>query len=613
MQKPNLRILIIDDNPEIHKDIIKILHPKKNTDSKLLLLKKELFGEDKNEIVHSEFEIDSASRGEIGIKMVEDAKNKQRPYAMAFVDVRMPPGLDGIETIQKIWTIDKDIQIVICTAYSDYSWERMVEKLGEHENLLVLKKPFDSLAVRQLSSALTTKWRLQHEMQTETHYLKEKMESDAKKIQFQLTHDPLTKLPNRNFLLDYMNDLIVRSEREMGRFTLMYIDIDRFKLINESFSRLGGDELLIKLADRIKKNLRSDDFLARMDTDKFVLIANRFDTKEAVKKLAYKILEGFEIPINVQNHDIIVSLSIGVSIFPYDGKTYDELLLNADRAVIRAKKFGGNQIQFYTVELNQKSFNQLATEVNLRRAVKNNEFFLVYQPQYNLTNNKIFATEALIRWNHPEKGLIMPIDFIPLAEEIGLFVTLGEWVIREACEQAIKWKNLGYPLIMAVNVTMHQFSQPNIVEMISAILNETKLAPEFLELELTENILISNIEAINNIRQLKELGINIAIDDFGTGYSSLNYLRKIPIDKLKIDQSFVKNIGLTNDEVIIQAVITIAKGLNIKVVAEGVETETQLKFLRDNGCHYVQGFYFSKAVNPDVIVRLLKEEKKDNT
>ena len=607
-----LRILIIDDNPEIQRDFKKILTFEKKVKGELDNLDEALFGESEKPVIALPiFHIDTASQGEEGVKLITESVAVKKPYALAFVDIRMPPGIDGIETIKRILEIDNNIQIVICTAYSDYSWEKIIEELGQRENLLILKKPFDHVAVRQIAMALTKKWQLMQATFLNTKILEEKVEERTESLNFQTLHDSLTKLPNRKFLFDFVNDAIKRSKYGMSKLALMFIDLDRFKLINDSFSHAAGDDLLVQVATRIQQNLRGNDFLARLGGDEFVLVMVDFDHPEIAKKIAAKMLGILREPFILQEHKVIISSSIGITVFPYDAKTADELMKCADLAMYRAKELGGDQFQVYSSDLQQENLKHLELETDLHAAIKNKEFFLCYQPQVDLTKNKMLSVEALIRWKHPKHGVLTPIDFIPLAEDIGIFATLGYWVIREACEQNVRWQKMGFsPIRIAVNITTHQFKQPDLVEKIKAILIDTGVKPEYLELEITENVITTHAEAMNKIAGLKALGVTIAIDDFGTGYSSLSYLSDIKLDKLKIDQSFIKNINVkASDEIIIQAIITMANSLHLEVVAEGIETKKQLDFLQANSCTEGQGFYFSKPLVAAELEKFLKKSK----
>ena len=735
----SLHILIIDDNPEIHKDFIKILTRDLSVaSSDLDEFENEIFGKKQSERNQLPlFEIDTASQGQEGVAYVQKALKDNNPYALAFVDIRMPPGWDGIETIKHIWLLDPDIQVVICTAYSDYSWEKTVSELGDNENLLILKKPFDSVAVRQLACALTKKWQMLQDARNYTSKLKQAvtdrtaslqeslslvkatLESSSdgvlvvnnlgkiidynqkfismwqiprntldsrderllreymakqlihgetffsqlnelytdldaikievikfndgrvfeyytqpqkidkktvgrvfdfrditqrvkleKNLEYQAMHDSLTGLPNRVMLLDRIKQIIIKSENDHTvSFAVLFIDLDRFKVINDSLTHAIGDEVLKRMSKRLQLVIREEDMLARLGGDEFVLIVSNPTMNEALITSLGNIQSLFNDPFTIDNRDIVVTASIGIAIYPKDGKTADILLRNADVAMYRAKEQRGNNFQFYTEALSEQSLAKLDQDLQMRAALTNNEFFLCYQPQFDLKGGKIVAVEALLRWQHPQKGVLLPLDFLRLAEETGLIIQIGEWVLRKACAQNKAWQNAGLPPIrMAVNITAQQFTHQDIVSLVREILQETKLDPVYLELELTENVIVSNPEIIKVLTELKKIGLTIAIDDFGTGYSGLSYLKKIPLDRLKIDGSFVQQIqSAQDDEVIIRAVITMAKNLNLQVLAEGVETQNQLNFLKTHDCEDVQGLYFSKPLITEELESLLKE------
>jgi diguanylate cyclase (GGDEF)-like protein len=735
----NLRIIIIDDNPEIHKDFIKILSTKVSGRGKLDSLEKELFGSEGDATSKLPyFEIDTASQGQEGVERIAAALKEGRPYALAFVDIRMPPGWDGIVTIKHIWELDPDIQIVICSAYSDYSWEETVEQLGQRENLLILKKPFDNVAVRQLSCALTKKWQLLQESREYTSSLEERvkertsllqqslsvargtLESSAdgimaidennkiidynnkfieiwnisslmletkdatvvlehianqledsdnffkliqelsnkldivkidklktnndrifehysqpyllhdkfagriwsfrditirakleEKLEYQATHDALTGLANRTLLVDRISRAIATAKRNNAQFGLLFFDLDRFKLINDSLGHMAGDQLLQDTTHRIQASIREEDTFARLGGDEFVIVITTMKDKRDLGRIADKILTTFNEPFRISDRNINVSASFGISIYPTEGKDPDELLRYADIAMYRAKGKGGKQFQFYNAELSRQSMELLEIETDLRKAVAENEFFIWYQPEQNMASQAIFSVEALLRWQHPTKGVLLPIDFIPLAEETGLIIPLGEWVLRTACKQTKHWHDRGHKVCVAVNIANKQFKKDYLPQLVKSILAETKLPPEFLELELTETVIINNADSVETISALKDIGIIIALDDFGSGYSSLNYLSKIRVDRLKIDQSFVKNIDINRgDEVIIQAIISMAKDLNLEVLAEGVETKRQLEFLKSKHCAEIQGFYLSHPLSAVDLEKFLEARLK---
>ncbi|TAK75378.1 MAG: EAL domain-containing protein, partial [Gammaproteobacteria bacterium] len=457
--------------------------------------------------------------------------------------------------------------------------------------------------------ALTKKWQLAHEAKQYTTSLEKRVHERTEELKYQANHDLLTGLPNRVLLLESIRETIEYSNKNNKLFGILFFDLDRFKLINDSLSHEAGDEVLRIISKRLQAVLREEDLLARLGGDEFVVLIKDVKDKDIFISLASNLLSIFEKPIKIQNHEIKLTSSVGISIYPKDGKNVDILLRNADTAMYRAKELGANQFQFYTEELNARNIERLEKEAELRRALANEEFFLCYQPQYDLKTETLVSVEALIRWQHPTKGVVSPIDFVPLAEDTGLIVPIGEWVLRTACRQVKAWQDMGLmPIRVAVNVTTKQFKLYNLVQIVRTILEETQLESKYLELELTENIIINNADIVKTIYDLKEMGIQIVLDDFGTGYSSLNYLRELPIDRLKIDQSYVQNIESNRgDDVIIQAIIAMAQSLNLEVLAEGVESESQLEFLKKSKCGEVQGFYFSKPIPAKTCERLLRE------
>lgn len=434
------------------------------------------------------------------------------------------------------------------------------------------------------------------------------------KLQFQATHDTLTSLPNRTLLNDRLQQNIAHGQRHKTQFAVLFFDLDHFKLINDTLTHAYGDELLCAIADRMQASIRASDTLARIGGDEFVIVLTDMPDKDTIANVATKLLSTIASPYSVSGREIAITTSMGVSIFPKDGSKPETLISNADTAMYYAKKYGANQFKFYHEKMNEDNIKFLEQETLLHEALAKNEFVLCYQPQVDLTTENLVAVEALVRWNHPKKGLILPKEFIQLAEETGLIIPIGEWVLKTACTQNKAWQTAGLPPIrVAVNVSAQQLHQYNFVKTVVDILEETGLAPEYLELELTESTFINNPSSIQTIHALKEIGVRIALDDFGTGYSSLTSLRNIPIDRLNIDRSFVQNIQVVHgDEAILEAIITMARNLNLEVLAEGVETEKQLAFLKSQQCGEIQGFYFSKALTPTELERLLKDKSEIN-
>lgn len=596
MERNEFRIIIIDDNVEIHRDFIKILTYSR-TPNELETLSQKIFGKEKSLGLLPQFEIDTATQGKEGLEKITKAYQEGRPYALAFVDIRMPPGWDGVETIEHIWKLDRDIQIVICTAFSDYSWEETIARLGETDNLLILKKPFDIIAVRQLACALTKKWRLMIDTRAE----------NQEKIIHQALHDALTGLPNRILLQERVEHEIAIAERNGTCFSILYFDLNRFKLINDSLGHAAGDMLLCEFAKRLNQATRKTDTLARIGGDEFVMLVTNLVDEDDIFKIVKKIMNAIHQPFDCIEKNYVITVSVGVSNYPRDGKTYELLIANADSAMVQAKKSGMNQCQFYTEAMHKESSRRLELETELRRALENKEFVLYYQPQVNSKTGEVFAVEALIRWNHPTRGLLSPLEFIPIAEDSGLIVQMGDWVLQEACRQNKAWREMGLRnLQVSVNVTAPQLRQENFPEKIQKLLAEVNLEPSSLDLELTESSIVNNTETIDIINKIKSIGVHISLDDFGTGYSSLNCLRSVSPNRLKIDQSFVRNINENHgDEVIIQAIVSMARSLNLDVIAEGVETAEQLVFLQENNCQDIQGYIYSKPLSVEQLEEYL--------
>ena len=422
-------------------------------------------------------------------------------------------------------------------------------------------------------------------------------------------HDPVTGLPNRTLLYDRLQLAINRAERDSQGVAILFLDLDRFKAINDSLGHAVGDQLLRQVGNRLLDCVRSSDTVASLGGDEFVVLISALDNDHAVGSVVMKIQEQLCEPYQIDDHEVYTSSSIGISLFPRDGRDAEELLKNADMAMYQAKEAGRNTCHFFSPELNMRATERLLLESTMRRALEREEFFLVYQPQMELRSGHIAGIEALLRWRHPDLGVVPPNNFIPIAEETGLIVPLGEWVLAEACRQAVRWQQEGQPpLRMAVNVSARQFRQRNLGLRIEKILMETGLDPALLELELTESAVMENPEeAILTLRQLKKMGITLSIDDFGTGYSSLSHLKHFPIDRLKIDRSFVKHVTRDhNDATIAEAIIALAHSMKLTVVAEGIEHSEQMEFMHQRHCDTMQGYYLSRPVTAEEFGTFLK-------
>ncbi|MBV8636427.1 MAG: EAL domain-containing protein, partial [Burkholderiaceae bacterium] len=428
------------------------------------------------------------------------------------------------------------------------------------------------------------------------------------KVRYQATHDALTGLSNRTLLHDRLNQAIAQATREDREIWVIFADLDRFKMVNDSLGHKAGDAFLLAVAERLQAIVREADTVARLGGDEFVLILPETSDSRMSVGTVQRIMQTISQSITVEGKEFSLNCSIGVSVFPNDGESAELLIERADMAMYRAKETGRNNFQFFTAEMNERLIERMRIEEALRDAVERGEFELFYQPQLDLSSGRVIGVEALIRWRHPEMGLVSPARFIPLAEETGLIVPIGHWVLESACTQAMAWERAGLGgLRIAVNLSTRQFAQPDLVQSIAAALRDSGLAPGRLEIELTEGLVMSDVEnAIETLHELKRLGVQLAIDDFGTGYSSLSYLRRFPIDVLKIDQSFVRDITASSGEAtIVHTIIAMAHNLNLRVIAEGVETREQLAYLRKHECDEMQGYYFSRPLPAAEVEHLL--------
>lgn len=428
----------------------------------------------------------------------------------------------------------------------------------------------------------------------------------------QANFDSLTGLPNRALLQDRLKQAIVTSNRHQKLLALLFLDLDNFKTINDSLGHDVGDLLLQAVAERLQRSIREEDTVSRLGGDEFVVVLLDIQKADNAANIAQKIVDELANPFNIGDHILYVTSSIGISLYPEDGYNSDILIKNADSAMYSAKTGGRNCYRFFTQDMNEQALARLTLESDLRQALSRGEFRLHYQPQISSKTGTIIGMEALIRWQHPIRGIVPPANFVPLAEDIGLIASIGEWVLREACRQNRAWQAQGLPPVtVAVNLSALQFLQHNLPDKIQEILDETGLEPRYLELELTESTFMQDAEhTIATLHTLKAMGLQLAIDDFGTGYSSLSYLKRFPIDKLKIDQSFVRELASDPDDAAIaRTIIRMGHSLRLEVIAEGVETVEQLAFMKKEGCDQIQGYFFSKPLTPDELGQFMLQNE----
>src|SRR5438105_6069521 len=513
--------------------------------------------------------------------------------ALVILDLSLPDSF-GLDTFTKVYAHSPAVPIIVLTGNDDDSLALSAVKGGAQDYLVKSRLDRD-LLLRSM------------------HYSIERKRYQVQ-LEHQANYDALTGLPNRNLLHDRLRQAVY-AQRSLRNIAVVFMDLDHFKLVNDSLGHSTGDKLLKGMAERLRAVLREGDTVGRVGGDEFVLILNDQTNEEVIFRAMQRITAKVAEPIMLDGKELYVTSSAGISVYPQDGRDVDTLLRNADAAMYRAKEHGRNNFQFYTSEMNERVSDRLALENALRRALERREFTLHYQQKVDLRTGAIIGSEALVRWLHPEWGLVRPARFIPIAEETGLIVPLGEWVLFEACRQARAWLDAGLrPGVVSVNLSARQFRAEGLVRTVSRVLQETGLDPALLDMELTESMVMHNVDtAIATLQGLKSLGLSLSVDDFGTGYSSLSYLKDLPIDTLKIDRSFVRDIGTgseAEDGILAQAIISLGHALHLKVIAEGVETDAQVHFLKRHGCDEVQGFLYGEPVPPEQFAQLLERARR---
>ncbi|MGI0487650.1 putative bifunctional diguanylate cyclase/phosphodiesterase [Pantanalinema rosaneae CENA516] len=542
----------------------------------------------------------SSSEGRSGIAMAQ-----QHEPDLIICDIMMPEcdGYEVLEALRQHPTTAR-IPFIFLSAKADRAALRQGMELGADD---YLTKPFTRA---ELLGAIAA--RLDKQASITQPYIDE-MKRAARSLNQLAYRDPLTNLPNRILLHHRLQELLMEAGRSQHLIAVMYLNLNRFKAINLSLGYSGGDQLLQTVAERLSHLFPTEGQIARLSGDEFGLLLTNVSNRTAIVEFAKQLLTILAEPYELFDQYVQIHSSLGIALFPQDGNTPDTLLSRADTAMRQAKTLGGSQFAFYDVQMDLLISERRMIESQLRSAQINQELELHYQPQVNLVTGRIIGAEALLRWNHPELGSVSPAKFIPVAEETGLIVPIGEWVLRTACSQAQVWRNASQmPIRVSVNLSARQFKQANLLGMVTQVLQETQLDPALLVIELTETSVMEDVDTtISILQELKQMGIQISIDDFGTGYSSLNYLKRFPIDVLKIDQSFVQDITTdANDAAIAKAIIAMAQSLQLKVIAEGVETQEQYEFLRQNGCNAMQGYLFSRPLNSKDFITLLNSDKR---
>ncbi|MGC4032019.1 MAG: EAL domain-containing protein [Tepidisphaeraceae bacterium] len=601
------RILVIDDNPAIHDDFRKVLADAP-TPSGVDDLESALFGEP--EAMDSpSYDVDVAHQGDEGLQKIVAANTEGRPYAMVFTDMRMPPGWDGVQTLREIWKTSPGQQAAICTAYSDYTPEQIASELGVRGRMVIIRKPFDATEIRQIAAMVCEKWELSRRRQN----LEKEVETRTADLKRAALHDGLTGLPNRLLFADRLGQAMLRAKREPGyKFAVLFVDCDNFKSVNDGLGHHAGDALLRQIAQRLQAAIRSTDTVsraavddaiaARVGGDEFALLLTDIRADEDAVRVAQRLIDVSAEPYTLAGQRVTSRMSVGVTTNGISYTTAEEMIRDADAAMYAAKRGGRGRFVVFDQAMHDKAVARLTTENELRAAVENGCVRPHFQPIIATETRTLVGFEALARWYHPTRGIVLPADFIPLAEETGIIVPLGIKMLGDACRQLAAWQKQfpGLPnLTMSVNVSRKQLTWPSFVEEVVAVVNAAGVLPKQINLEITEStMMIDAARASAVLQQLRNMNFKLHMDDFGSGYSSLSCLSNFPLSGLKIDGAFLQQMSTSQSGTpVLNAVATLAQGLKVPVVAEGVEDDAQLQKLKSMGFDFAQGYLIAPPLD----------------
>lgn len=621
----NRRILIVDDNADIHNDFRKILGVSGRRQVDLGKLEQQLFGEDSDDDFAEPmaqpatpvvYDLDFAYQGEEAVRKVSQAFQEGQPYALVFMDVRMPPGIDGVETISRIWARHPNVEMVICTAYSDYSHDGILTKLGTSDRLLFLSKPFDSIAVKQMALSLSRKWTLheeeRHQLQLLEREATQRRESESR-LHAMIHRDRLTGLGNRHQL-----DLSLRAAIEVARgrhtrFALYTVNLERFNEIIDTLGYQIGDQLIRQVAERLQQGWGEIGSLFRHGDHELSLLVPQIYSLEEPRRTAERLLESFTASFDIAELSIDVQASVGIVVFPDHGNSSDTLFRHGDitSTYARHSELG---YCYYDESMNRYSPQRLMLLSDLKSAIQQNDLLLYFQPKLNLANRTVCAAEALIRWAHPVLGFVPPASFIPIAEQCGLIKPLTRWVLRRVARQWCEWHAQGLDLDVIVNLTAYDLQDGELYRRIEEILSEEGMPLERLSLDISERAVMHDREqAVTTLVPIRDMGVKITLDNFGTGYSSLAYLKNLPVGEIKIDASFTENLQAhANEYAIVRSMVELGHNLGLSVSAEGVSSAEVLEILVEFGCDCAQGTYLNAAVPPGEFTHWLETQSRFN-